>query len=54
MRALIHGLVKKGRLIGMDIVEIAPRYDHNDLTSIAAGRMIMNLIGAASRAGYFG
>jgi agmatinase len=53
MRALIHGLVKKGRVIGMDIVEIAPLYDHNDLTSIACGRYIMNLIGMAARAGYF-
>jgi agmatinase len=54
MRDLIHGLVGKGRLVGMDIVEIAPKYDHNDLTSIAAGRLIMNAIGAASHAGYFG
>ena len=53
MRALIHGLVKKGRVVGMDIVEIAPMYDHNDLTSIACGRYIMNLIGTAVRAGYF-
>jgi len=34
-------------------VEIAPMYDHNDLTSIACGRFIMNLIGTAVRAGYF-
>jgi agmatinase len=53
MRALIHGLVKKGRVVGMDIVEIAPMHDHNDLTSIACGRYIMNLIGMAVRAGYF-
>jgi agmatinase len=53
MRALIHGLVKKGRVVGMDIVEIAPRYDLNDLTSIAAGRFIINMIGMAARAGYF-
>jgi agmatinase len=53
MRALIHGLVKKGRVVGMDIVEIAPMYDHNDLTTIACGRFIMNLIGMAVRAGYF-
>jgi agmatinase len=53
MRALIHGLVRKGRVVGMDIVEIAPRYDHNDLTAIAAGRLIMNLMGMAVRAGYF-
>jgi agmatinase len=54
MRALIHGLVQKGRVVGMDVVEIAPKLDHNDLTSIAAGRFIINLIGMAVRAGYFG
>jgi agmatinase len=54
MRTLIHGLVKKGRLIGMDIVEIAPKYDLNDLTTIAAGRLFMNAIGAAAKAGHLG
>ena len=53
MRKLIHGLVGKGRVVGMDIVEIAPINDVNQLTCIAAGRMIVNLIGAAARAGYF-
>ena len=48
MRKLIHGLVAKGRVVGMDIVEIAPVNDVNQLTSIAAGRMIVNLIGAAA------
>src|SRR5262249_41015756 len=33
MRTLIHGLVKKGRVVGMDIVEITPMYDHNDLSA---------------------
>ncbi len=53
MRKLIHGLVKKGRVVGMDVVEIAPINDVNQLTCIAAGRMIVNLIGASARAGYF-
>ena len=54
MRTLIHGLVKKGRVVGMDIVEIAPHVRPQlDLTSIACGRFIMNLIGMAVRAGYF-
>jgi agmatinase len=54
MRALIHGLVAKGRVVGMDIVEITPKFDVNGVTSIAAGRLILNLIGAATRADYFG
>jgi agmatinase len=50
---LIHGLVAKGRVVGMDIVEITPKRDLNAITSITAGRLILNLIGTAVRAGYF-
>ena len=53
-RRLIHGLVKKGRVVGMDVVEITPRDDVNQITCITAGRLIVNLIGMAVRAGYFG
>ncbi len=53
MRTLIQGLVKKGRVVGMDIVEITPSRDVNGITAITAGRFICNLIGSAVRAGYF-
>jgi len=53
MRTLIHGLVDKGRVVGMDIVEITPKRDLNGITAITAGRFICNLIGKAVRAGYF-
>lgn len=53
VRKLIHGLVKKGRVMGMDIVEITPSLDVNMITCITAGRLIVNLIGAAVRADYF-
>ena len=53
MRTLIHGLVDKGRVLGMDIVEITPKRDLNGITAITAGRFICNLIGKAVRAGYF-
>ena len=53
VRKLIHGLVAKGRVLGMDIVEITPSSDVNGITCITAGRLIVNLIGAAVRAGYF-
>jgi agmatinase len=52
-RKLIHGLVAKGRVIGMDIVEITPRLDVNRITAITACRLIVNLIGTCVRAGYF-
>jgi agmatinase len=54
VRELIHGVVKKGRVHGMDIVEITPARDFNEITSIVAGRFIRNLIGATVRANYFG
>ena len=53
MRTLIHGLIAKGRVVGMDIVEITPNRDLNNITSITACRLICNLIGKAVRAGYF-
>ncbi|MFL9925590.1 agmatinase [Herbaspirillum lusitanum] len=52
-RKLIHGLVKKGRVVGMDIVEIQPARDFNQLSCMTAGRLVLNLIGSAIRAGYF-
>ncbi|GAB2900922.1 agmatinase [Paralcaligenes sp. KSB-10] len=53
-RKLIHGLVKKGRVVGMDIVEIQPAKDTpTKLTCVTAGRLIVNLIGSTIRAGYF-
>jgi agmatinase len=53
VRKLIHGLVRKGRVVGMDIVEITPSIDVNMISCITAGRLIVNLIGAAVRANYF-
>lgn len=52
-RALLRGLVRKGRVVGVDVVEITPRTDVNQLTCITAGRLIVNLLGAAARAGHF-
>ena len=53
VRKLIHGLVTKGRVVGMDVVEIVPSMDVNQITCITAGRLLVNLIGTAVRAGYF-
>ena len=53
IRTLIHGLVGKGRVVGMDIVEIQPSKDVNNISSITAGRIICNLVGKAVQAGYF-
>ena len=52
-RKLIHGLVNKGRVVGMDIVEITPATDVNRISSIAACRLFVNVIGATIKAGYY-
>jgi agmatinase len=46
-RRLIEGLAAKTRVLGMDIVEITPKRDLNQITAITAGRLILNMIGAA-------
>jgi len=52
-RTSLRGLVRKGRVVGLDVVEITPRTDINAATCITAGRLIANLFGAAVRAGWF-
>lgn len=53
VRMLINGLVGKGRVVGMDIVEIMPSADVNRISAVTAGRLFANLIGTTIRAGYF-
>ncbi len=53
LRQLVHGLVNKGRVLGMDIVEIAPSRDVGKITMDYAERLICNFIGASVRAGYY-
>ncbi len=50
---LIQGLVRKGPVLGMDLVEIAPARDVGRLTLIHAERLICNFIGSCVQAGYF-
>ena len=42
---LIQGLSKRGNIIGMDLVEVAPAYDPAGITSILAAQVLMNSIG---------
>jgi agmatinase len=46
MHTLIHGLVRKGDLVGMDIVEITPSRDLNRISLLTAARLFVNAIGA--------
>lgn len=54
MQTLIRGLEARGRIVGMDIVEITPSCDLNGISAVTAGRLITNLIGAMARSGRFG
>lgn len=44
---IIQGLAKRsqGRIVGMDLVEVAPAYDPTGVTAILAAQLLMNSIG---------
>ena len=42
---LLDGLAKRGTIVGVDLVEVAPDYDSSDLTAILSAQLLMNLIG---------
>jgi agmatinase len=45
---LLRSVARRNRIVGMDIVEIAPSYDFaNGLTCIMAGRLILNVLAAS-------
>jgi agmatinase len=45
MLELIAGLAKRGSIVGIDLVEVAPDYDHTDTTSILAAQLLLNTVG---------
>ncbi|MCY1431806.1 hypothetical protein D9M71_477830 [compost metagenome] len=47
MLEIIQGLANRcqGRIVGMDLVEVAPAYDPTGMTSILAAQLLMNSIG---------
>lgn len=42
---LFAGLAEQGDIIGIDLVEVAPDYDHSGCTSILAAQLLLNTIG---------
>ena len=42
---LMAGLAKRGEIVGMDLVEVAPDYDPTGSTGILAAQILMNTIG---------
>jgi len=47
LRTMLRACAKKGRLVGMDLVEVNPLYDPTGRTAQVAARLIIDLLGAA-------
>ena len=42
---ILQGLAKRGDVVGMDLVEVAPAYDPAGITAILAAQLLMNFMG---------
>jgi agmatinase len=42
---LLAGLAVRGEVVGIDLVEVAPDYDHTGTTAILAAQVLLNFIG---------
>ena len=45
MLEFLDGLTKRGSVVGVDLVEVAPDYDHTGTTAILAAQLLLNFIG---------
>lgn len=43
---LLRGVAAKGDVVGFDFVEVAPQYDHTEVTAQLAARVILDFLGA--------
>lgn len=51
---LLKAIAGRCTVVGMDMVEVAPRHDVRGMTSLLAARLVLDLIGALARSGQFG
>lgn len=42
---ILQGLVRRGRVVGVDLVEVAPAYDPSGITGFLAAQVLLNFIG---------
>jgi agmatinase len=42
---LLDGLTRRGTVVGVDLVEVAPNYDHSGSTTTLAAQLLLNFIG---------
>jgi agmatinase len=51
---LLRGIAAKGKVVGFDLVEVAPGLDTGNITSFLAAQLILNMIGALAHEGQIG
>ena len=51
---LIRGISTKGRIVGMNLFEVRPERDINDLTAATATQLILYLMGTVAHSGHMG
>ena len=42
---ILQGLAKQGDIVGVDLVEVAPDYDHSGTTAFLAARVLLDILG---------
>ena len=42
---ILQGLTGQGEIVGIDLVEVAPDYDHSGTTAFLAAQLLMNILG---------
>ena len=42
---IMQGLAKRGEIVAMDLVEVAPDYDHTGSTAFLAAQLLLNVLG---------
>jgi agmatinase len=42
---ILQGLSKRGNVVGIDLVEVAPAYDPTESTQILAAQLLLNFLG---------
>ena len=48
-RREFQALAKRGRVVGLDMMEVAPDYDPTDSTAMLAARVLLDTLGFANR-----
>lgn len=46
LKSMLMGLPAKGNIVGFDIVEVNPLFDHGEITSLVASRLAIDFLGA--------